>query len=164
MITTQHQNSNTTLTKFFKNTFTGQVTRNGWGEERHTVCFWSCWSVFVFVICCFLFLGVRGFLTKIELLMLEWPLAGDCLEVLGDSFWNKTHRSAAHTDTDMGAQVGLTQSCARSHTHAHTHSLLGSDCRWWKGWINTIETHHSVDVISGPLACRPLHRHREAAD
>lgn len=28
----------------------------------------------------------RGVLTKIELLMLEWPLAGDCLEVLGDSF------------------------------------------------------------------------------
>lgn len=27
-----------------------------------------------------------GVLTKIELLMLEWPLAGDCLEVLGDSF------------------------------------------------------------------------------
>lgn len=31
------------------------------------------------------FLGV-GVLTKIELLMLEWPLVGDCLEVLGDSF------------------------------------------------------------------------------
>lgn len=28
----------------------------------------------------------RGVLTKIELLMLEWPLAGDCLEVVGDSF------------------------------------------------------------------------------
>lgn len=27
-----------------------------------------------------------GVLTKIELLMLEWPLAGDCLEVVGDSF------------------------------------------------------------------------------
>lgn len=27
-----------------------------------------------------------GVLTKIELLMLEWPLAGDCLDVVGDSF------------------------------------------------------------------------------
>lgn len=31
--------------------------------------------------------GVKQeYLTKIELVMLVWPLAGDCLEVEGDSF------------------------------------------------------------------------------
>jgi len=32
------------------------------------------------------YLRLPGILTKIELLRLEWPLAGDCLEVEGDSF------------------------------------------------------------------------------
>lgn len=30
--------------------------------------------------------GCGGILTKIELLMLDKPLVGDCLEMLGDSF------------------------------------------------------------------------------
>lgn len=43
-------------------------------------------------------------LTETELLVLLWPLAGDCLEVEGESLWNKTQGSLTQntsTETDI---------------------------------------------------------------
>lgn len=49
-------------------------------------------------------LGGARVLTETELLVLLWPLAGDCLEVEGESLWNKTQGSltqSTSTETDI---------------------------------------------------------------
>lgn len=55
---------------------------------------------------CTLSLSGTGGLTETELLVLLWPLAGDCLDVEGESLWNKTQGSLTH-NTITGTQIYL---------------------------------------------------------
>lgn len=85
-----------------------------------------------------------GVLTKIELLTLELPLAGDCLEVGGDSFCNKIHRSVIHqkdsretwTVASATASKGVGASCwALPHCKFYPQMR----CFWLKWLIQHIQ-------------------------
>lgn len=103
--------------------------------------------------------------------MLEWPLAGDCLEVVGDSFWNKTHGWAAHSYHTHVYTLNLIQISMNlwpytqsSQTHTR-HNFLGSagnrdPLQCWRNEMRQQDMGNNK--ISSPLGCTSLNQHRGA--